>query len=53
SPQDEVYAGQIVGEHIHEKDLVINVTKAKHFFVRRGSGERGEGADWPSVTEAD
>ena len=26
-PQDEVYAGQVVGEHVHEKDLVINVTK--------------------------
>ena len=24
-PQDEVYAGQVVGEHVHENDLVINV----------------------------
>ena len=23
-PQDEVYAGQVVGEHVHENDLVIN-----------------------------
>ena len=22
-PQDEVYAGQVVGEHVHENDLVI------------------------------
>ena len=28
-PQDEVYAGQVVGEHVHENDLVINVTKSK------------------------
>jgi GTP-binding protein TypA len=38
SPQDEVYAGQIVGEHIHEKDLVINVTKAKQLTNMRASG---------------
>ena len=28
-PGDEVYAGQIVGEHIRDEDLVINVCKAK------------------------
>ena len=28
-PQEEVYAGQVVGEHVHENDLVINVTKSK------------------------
>ena len=38
SPQDEVYAGQIVGEHIHENDLVINVTKAKQLTNMRASG---------------
>ena len=38
SPQDEVYAGQIVGEHIHENDLVINVTKAKQLTNVRASG---------------
>ena len=38
SPQDEVYAGQIVGEHIHEKDLVINVTKTKQLTNMRASG---------------
>ena len=35
SPQDEVYAGQIVGEHIHENDLVIN---AKQLTNMRASG---------------
>ena len=38
SPQDEVYAGQIVGEHTHENDLVINVTKAKQLTNMRASG---------------
>ena len=38
SPQDEVYAGQIVGERIHENDLVINVTKAKQLTNMRASG---------------
>ena len=38
SPQNDVYAGQIVGEHIHENDLVINVTKAKQLTNMRASG---------------
>jgi len=37
-PQDQVYAGQVVGEHIHEIDLVINVTKAKQLTNVRASG---------------
>ena len=28
-PGEEVYAGEVVGEHVHDNDLVINVTKAK------------------------
>ena len=38
SPQDTVYAGQVVGEHVHEIDLVINVTKAKQLTNVRASG---------------
>lgn len=38
NPQDEVYAGQVVGEHVHEKDLVVNVTKAKQLTNMRASG---------------
>ena len=38
NPQDEVYAGQIVGEHVHDKDLVVNVTKAKQLTNVRASG---------------
>lgn len=37
-PQDQVYAGQVVGEHIHEIDLVINVTKSKQLTNVRASG---------------
>lgn len=35
---EEVYGGQVVGEHVHEKDLVINVTKAKQLTNVRASG---------------
>ena len=37
-PGDEVYAGEVVGEHVHENDLVINVTKAKQLTNVRASG---------------
>ncbi|HAP00627.1 MAG TPA: translational GTPase TypA [Bacteroidetes bacterium] len=37
-PGEEVYAGQIIGEHIRPSDLVINVTKAKHLTNMRASG---------------
>ena len=38
NPQEDVYAGQVVGEHIHENDLVINVTKSKKLTNMRASG---------------
>lgn len=37
-PQELVYAGQVVGEHVHENDLVINVTKTKQLTNTRASG---------------
>ena len=37
-PQEEVYAGQVVGEHSHDKDLVVNVTKSKQLTNTRASG---------------
>ncbi|MEE0996744.1 MAG: translational GTPase TypA [Paludibacteraceae bacterium] len=37
-PQDEVYAGQVVGEHAKEGDLVVNVTKSKKLTNMRASG---------------
>ncbi len=37
-PGDEVYYGQVVGEHVHENDLIVNVTKAKQLTNVRASG---------------
>ena len=37
-PQETVYAGQVVGEHVHENDLVVNVCKAKQLTNMRASG---------------
>jgi GTP-binding protein len=36
-PQEPVYAGQIVGEHVRENDLGVNVVKAKAFSNVRES----------------
>jgi len=37
-PQDQVYVGQVVGEHTKEGDLVVNVTKSKKLTNMRASG---------------
>ena len=37
-PGDDVYIGEVVGEHVHDNDLVINVTKAKQLTNTRASG---------------
>ena len=37
-PGEEVYGGEVVGEHVHDNDLVINVTKAKQLTNVRASG---------------
>ncbi|MBO7316565.1 MAG: translational GTPase TypA [Paludibacteraceae bacterium] len=37
-PQEEVYAGQVVGENAKEGDLVVNVTKSKKLTNMRASG---------------
>ena len=37
-PQEDVYAGQVVGEHANEGDLVVNVTKSKKLTNMRASG---------------
>jgi GTP-binding protein len=36
-PGDETYAGQVVGQHIRDDDLVVNVCKAKHITNHRSS----------------
>ena len=37
-PGEEVYYGEVVGEHVHDNDLVVNVTKAKQLTNVRASG---------------
>ena len=34
-PGDEVFAGQVVGQHIRDEDLVINVCRTKHLTGHR------------------
>ena len=38
SPQDEIYAGQVVGESTRQEDIVINLTKSKKLTNMRASG---------------
>jgi GTP-binding protein len=38
NPQDEVYAGQVVGEHTRNEDLCVNVCKAKKLTNVRAAG---------------
>ncbi len=37
-PQEEVYAGQVVGENAKDNDIVVNVTKYKKLTNMRASG---------------
>ena len=37
-PQEEIYAGQVVGENAKEGDIVVNVTKSKKLTNMRASG---------------
>ena len=37
-PGEDVYGGEVVGEHVPDNDLVINVTKAKQLTNVRASG---------------
>ncbi len=48
-PQDQVYAGQVVGEHVHDNDLVINVTKSKQLTNMRASGSDEKARIVPAV----
>ncbi|MCC8143546.1 MAG: translational GTPase TypA [Tannerellaceae bacterium] len=49
APQDEVYAGQVVGEHSKEGDLVVNVTKSKKLTNMRASGSDDKVALAPPI----
>ena len=48
-PGEEVYGGEVVGEHIHENDLVVNVTKAKQLTNVRASGSDEKARVIPKV----
>lgn len=37
-PNEEVYEGQVIGEHTRDNDLVVNVTKTKALTNMRASG---------------
>ncbi|HOS16994.1 MAG TPA: translational GTPase TypA [Bacteroidales bacterium] len=38
SPMEPVYEGQVIGQHIRQDDLVVNVTKTKKLSNMRASG---------------
>jgi GTP-binding protein len=48
-PGEEVYGGQVVGEHVHDNDLVVNVTKAKQLTNVRASGTDDKARIVPKV----
>ena len=48
-PQEEVYAGQVVGEHCKDGDLVVNVTKSKKLTNMRASGSDDKARIIPPV----
>lgn len=49
SPGDEVYAGQVIGEHNKEGDLGVNVCKSKKLTNMRASGSDDKVALAPPV----
>jgi len=48
-PGEEVYAGEVVGEHTKEGDLVVNVTKSKKLTNMRASGSDDKVALAPPI----
>lgn len=48
-PQEEIYAGQVVGEHCKDGDLVVNVTKSKKLTNMRASGSDDKARIIPPV----
>ena len=48
-PGEDVYMGEVVGEHVHDNDLVINVCKAKQLTNVRASGTDDKARIIPKV----
>ncbi|MGA8944058.1 MAG: translational GTPase TypA, partial [Thermoactinomyces sp.] len=54
SPGTEVYEGMVVGEHIRENDLEVNVCKKKHLTsIRRATAEEALRLDTPRSLSID
>ncbi|MGL5912552.1 MAG: translational GTPase TypA [Bacteroidales bacterium] len=49
NPQDDVYGGQVVGEHTRAEDLTINVCKAKKLTNVRASGSDDKASITPAT----
>lgn len=49
-PNDEVYAGQIIAEHIKPGDLVVNATEPKKLTNHRASGSDDASRAAPKIT---
>lgn len=48
-PQEDVYAGQVVGENAKDSDIVVNVTKSKKLTNMRASGADDKARIMPPV----
>jgi GTP-binding protein len=49
SPDDKIYAGQVIGESTRQVDLIINLTKTKKLSNMRASGSDDKVAIAPAV----
>jgi GTP-binding protein len=48
-PNNEIYAGQVIGEHTRQDDLVVNVIKTKKLTNMRASGSDEKVSIAPAV----
>jgi GTP-binding protein len=54
TPGSEVYEGQIVGQHIRERDLEVNVCRRKHLTnIRSSTAEEGIRLETPRILSLD
>ena len=49
NPGEDIYTGQIIGEHIRQNDLTVNVTKTKKLTNMRASGSDDKVSIEPAV----
>ena len=48
-PGEDVYAGQVIGEHIRESDLIVNAGKSKKLTNMRASGSDDKVSITPAI----